>query len=93
MSDLALRILIVGLCGLAGLLVAPLRAGAEALTLGAGLITAEQQRALQMELANLDAAIRREAMALQNQQFNDTLGFNIGNQEAYWNAVAAGLID
>ena len=65
----------------------------QALTLGAGLITAEQQRALQAELANLDAAIRREAMALQNQQFNDTLGFNIGDREAYWNAVAAGMID
>jgi uncharacterized protein YacL len=34
-SDLARRILIVGLCGVAGLLVAPPQAGAEALTLGA----------------------------------------------------------
>lgn len=41
----------------------------QALTLGQGRIDAEQQRALQSELANIQATLQREGMALQNSQF------------------------
>jgi uncharacterized protein YacL len=60
-SDLALRILIVGLCGLAGLAVAPLREGSEALTLGAvaaglavgGLVVLLEQRLRRVPAATI----------------------------------------
>lgn len=64
----------------------------QALQLGAGLLTAEQQRAVQLEIAHLEAALRREGMSLQNQQFYDNLGFNIGDREAYWNAYLYGAM-
>lgn len=36
----------------------------------------QQAQALQLELANLDAAIRRETLSQQQSQFGDSLGFN-----------------
>ena len=61
MSDVALRILIVGLCGLAGLLVAPPRAGSEVPTLWAvaaglivgGLVVLLEQRLRRVPVATI----------------------------------------
>lgn len=73
-----------------------------ALEQGAGMLNAEQQRAAQIEIANIDAAVRRLGIEtqgqlgvgqlnlgllqtlMQNQQFNDNLGANLGMFQ--WNA-------
>lgn len=65
----------------------------EALSGLGGMLTADQTRGLQRELADLDAAIKRELgtgalnidllrALLQNDQFRDQLGVNIGEIEA-----------
>jgi hypothetical protein len=86
-----------------------------------GMIDADQTRALQQKLAELDAQLKtaslnastglgsqelalkdRLGMAginvdllgklLQNQQFNNNLGFEMGDREAYWNNAALNQI-
>jgi hypothetical protein len=86
-----------------------------------GMIDADQTRALQQKLADLDAQLKtaslnastglgsqelalkdRLGMAginvdllgklLQNQQFNNNLGFEMGDREAYWNNAALNQI-
>jgi len=81
------------------------------------LITEDQRRQLQKELANLDSQLKTMGiqsaenlgfselglkerlgtaglnldlmrMLLQNQQWGDEFGFNVGDREAYWNSVA-----
>jgi hypothetical protein len=39
---------------------------------------AEMARALQMELAQIDASLRRDSLAQQSSQFNDTYGRTLG---------------
>jgi hypothetical protein len=82
-----------------------------------GMLTADQTMDLQRDLADIEAAIKREGLAqsgslgqaelnlkdklgtgglnldalrtmLQNQQFGQSLGFNIADREAYWNNAA-----
>ena len=70
-----------------------------ALQTGAGMLNAEQDRALRAELAAVDAALQQNRLKLdwqqtqnQNQQFYDDLGFRIGDREAYWNSQTAGAM-
>jgi hypothetical protein len=59
----------------------------QALQLGAGVLSDSERLAAQRELSELDAALRRESMTLQNNQFNSRLGFDIGSREADMNAL------
>jgi len=47
-----------------------------ALSLGAGVMSAEQQRALTAKIAEIDAAIRQQSVTNQNNQFNQNLGWS-----------------
>ena len=47
-----------------------------ALSLGAGVMSAEQQRALTAKIADIDAAIRQQSVTNQNNQFNQNLGWS-----------------
>lgn len=60
----------------------------QALQLGAGYLTDQQRLELQTQLQSIQAALDLTRMTLQNQQFNDDLGFRIGAQEA--NLIAGG---
>lgn len=82
----------------------------KAMALAGDMIGTDQRLALQKQLADIDAAIRRESLGTQrdlgfadintrmllgllaNQQFNDQLGFNIGDREAYWNYMGLGSL-
>ena len=66
-----------------------------ALALGKDVLTADQDAQLRLQLANIDAALRQRALDLQaqsignqNQQFNDSLGFDIGKWESQLNSSA-----
>jgi hypothetical protein len=54
-----------------------------ALSLGAGVMSAEQQRALMARIAEIDAAIRQQSVTNQNNQFNQNLGW----EQAIWEAL------
>jgi hypothetical protein len=67
-----------------------------ALNLGKGILTADQETQLRLQLANIDASLRQRALALQaqqldqqNNQFYDNLGYQIGSTEATLNANAS----
>lgn len=53
-----------------------------ALTNLRGMLTTDQQMSLQQQLAQLDAALKRESMAQQDRQFNVDSGIRIGQLEA-----------
>ncbi len=57
----------------------------QALQLSADLMTNEQKMALTERLAQLDAAISRERMSLQNTQFNDQLGWDMAQWQYLMN--------
>lgn len=57
----------------------------QALQTGAGLLSGDQQNSIRRELAQLDALLRRETLGVQNQQFQDRLGFDIGTQQQLFN--------
>lgn len=57
----------------------------DSLKMGVGLLSEDQRNALQMALSQIDAALRNRQMDLQNQQFNDNLGFQIGQWDSMLN--------
>jgi hypothetical protein len=65
---------------------------AQALQQMGGLLTGEQQLALQQELGYLDASLRHLQISNQNNQFLDQLGLNATDRAAYWDALRSGLI-
>lgn len=79
---------------------------AQALTGMQGLLTTDQQQALQRELAQIDAAIRQQQLSitskgmdqdwqkalLQNEQFMSSLGLQAEDRSSYWDALRRGLI-
>lgn len=72
-----------------------------------GLLTTEQQLALQKELASMDNAIKQQQMGLQgrgldlqgqqlsqqNDQFLRNLGFQEADRGSYWDALRSGLLN
>jgi hypothetical protein len=56
-----------------------------ALAVGAGLMTAEQENAVRMQIANLEADVTRRAQDLQNTQYYDNLDYLLGTTEAQYN--------
>jgi hypothetical protein len=64
---------------------------AQALQMQAGLLSGDQQRALQMQLAALDAAIQQQSVGSQDAQFWARLGLDAETQAAYFDAVRRGL--
>lgn len=65
---------------------------ADALDTYAGLLNSEEERSLRMELAQLDAELRRQAMSQNQSQFDSTLGFNAEDRAAYYDLVRRGLL-
>lgn len=65
---------------------------AQALASMQGMLSQEQQLALQRELAQLDAAIRNRQISSGNEQFLGSLGLQAENQANYWDAVRSGLL-
>jgi hypothetical protein len=59
----------------------------EALSLGANLMTEEQRLALQERLGLLNASIQQWSLQLQNQQFNDTLGWQMSQWQYLQNLL------
>src|ERR1051326_2641220 len=55
------------------------------LDVGAGFLSQGDQQAIQTELAQLDANLREQAMAQQNSQFGDQLGYNYAALQAQLN--------
>ena len=51
----------------------------------------EERTALQLQLSQIDSQLRREQMGQQNQQFYDTMGYNMGRDEMLYNQIQAGL--
>lgn len=73
---------------------------AQALSSMQGLLTTEQQLALQKELGLLNNSIQQQQIGLQgqqmsqqNDQFMRTLGFNEADRGSYWDAVRSGLLN
>jgi len=64
---------------------------AQALSSMQGMLSADQQAALQREMSALDAAIRREGMGQQNDQFNKNLALNEWDRGNYWDYSWAGM--
>lgn len=72
---------------------------AQALSSMQGLLTTEQQLALQRELGLLNNSIQQQQiglqgqqMSMQNEQFLRQLGFNEADRASYWDAIRSGLI-
>ena len=65
---------------------------AQALASMQGMLSQEQQLAMQKELANLDASIRNRQISSGNEQFMGQLGLQSENQNNYWDAVRSGLL-
>jgi len=65
---------------------------AQALQARQGMLSQEQQLAMQRELAQLDAGIRNRQISSQNDQFTADLGLRGEQQGNYWDAVRSGLI-
>jgi hypothetical protein len=57
-----------------------------------GMLTADQQLALQRELALLDNALRSQQMGYNNDQFAAQLGFNHADRSRYYDLLERGLI-
>lgn len=54
--------------------------------------TGQDQQALQLQLAQIDEALQQQSLTQQNQQFYDTLGFNIGTENSLLNSRLYNLI-
>lgn len=65
---------------------------AQALASMQGMLSQEQQLAMQRELAQLDASIRNRQISSGNEQFTAGLGLQSENQNNYWDAVRLGLL-
>lgn len=65
---------------------------AQALSGMQGMLSQEQQLAMQSQLAQLDAAIRNRQISSGNDQFTASLGLQSENQNNYWDALRSGLI-
>lgn len=65
---------------------------AQALNGMQGMLSQEQQLAMQKELAQLDAGIRNRQISSGNDQFMGSLGLQAENQNNYWDAVRQGLL-
>lgn len=65
---------------------------AQALQLQAGMLSQDQQLAMQRELAQLDAGLRQQQINSGNDQFMGQLGLQSENQNNYWDAVRSGLL-
>lgn len=70
---------------------------AQALQSRQGMLTFEQQQALQRELAAMDNAIRQQQIGLQGQSINNQnsqflaqLGFNVNDRSSYWDWIKSG---
>jgi hypothetical protein len=66
---------------------------AQALQGRMGMLSQEQQLAMQRELAQLDASIRNRQISSGNEQFMGSLGLQSENQNNYWDALRSGLIN
>lgn len=55
------------------------------LQVGAGVMTADQQQQLQLELAKMDAILRQQSITNQNTQANDQLGYQYDTFQANMN--------
>lgn len=71
-----------------------------ALTQMGGLLTSEQQTALQQQLGLINANLAQQGIGLQQQQINSgndqfaaTYGLNSANQANYWDALRSGLLN
>jgi hypothetical protein len=60
----------------------------QALQVGAGILSSDQNAALQRDLANLNAAMQAEGLKQSDKHFYDDLGFRIGQSEADQNRAA-----
>ena len=65
---------------------------AQALASMQGMLSQEQQLAMQRELAQLDASIRNRQISSSQEQFMGSLGLQSENQANYWDAVRSGLL-
>lgn len=65
---------------------------AQALASRQGMLSQEQQLAMQRELAQLDAQIRNRQISSGEDQFLGSLGLQSENQSNYWDALRSGLI-
>ena len=65
----------------------------QALSGAAGLLTQEQQLALQKELSVMDDATRRLGLNQQREQSMNELGFKSQQDKEYWDALQRGLIN
>ena len=65
---------------------------AQALESMRGMLSQEQQLAMQRELSQLDASIRNRQISSGNDQFMSSLGLQAENQNNYWDAVRSGLL-
>lgn len=73
---------------------------AQALASAQGMLSQDQQLALQRELANLNASIQQQQlglqgrqMGMQNDQFMRSLGLQEADRASYWDAVRSGLLN
>lgn len=65
---------------------------AQALASMQGMLSQEQQLAMQRELAQLDANLRNRQISSGNDQFMANLGLQSENQNNYWDAVRSGRL-
>lgn len=65
---------------------------AQALSSMQGMLSQEQQLAMQRELAQLDASLRNRQISSGNDQFMANLGLQSENQNNYWDAVRSGRL-
>jgi len=54
-----------------------------------GTISDEDRNNLQRDLANLNAQLEQARMTQQQNQFEDTMGFNVADRTAYYNYLAS----
>lgn len=57
-----------------------------------GMLSQDQQLALQRELGLIDANLRQQGINNQNSQFLDQMGMNYWDRNNYWDALRSGLI-
>lgn len=63
-----------------------------ALTQMGGMLSLQQQLAMQKELAELNAEIQRQGLNQNQSQFNSTLAFNTDDRNNYWDSLRRGLL-
>ena len=64
---------------------------AQALAGMAGLLSGDQQAALQMQLAQIDSALKNTSMHMGQDQFIRDLGLRAWDRESYWDSVDRGF--